>query len=190
MQAMLGLIELVLLFPHHVVVELCYLCMHVKIHHIVLKFEPFIYRAILQERSDIAYYVAPLCFVLLCFGVLCCGVVCCSFFFVLHLCCVGCIHYHAILHECSDIAYRFLVLRCVLLCCVSQPSRGHQEIAACMQRLLCALLWALGKGSTKKNTLGLRGRMYVYNTSLRWILRADFQWGPSRVVRLGGGVGA
>ena len=77
---MLTLTELVLLFPHHVMVELCHLCMHVRIHHIALKFEQFICRAILQERSDIAYYCAPLCFVLLCFSVLCFGVLCCSFF--------------------------------------------------------------------------------------------------------------
>ena len=55
MQGMPSLAELVLLFPHHVMVELCYLCMHVRIHHITLKFEQFIRRAILQERSVVAY---------------------------------------------------------------------------------------------------------------------------------------
>ena len=62
---MLSLNELVLFFPHHVMVELCYLCMHVTLHHITLQFEQFICHALclapsnsldnLQERSYIAF---------------------------------------------------------------------------------------------------------------------------------------
>ena len=102
---MLGLTELVLLFPHHVMVELCYLCMHVRIHHITLKFEQFICHAICKKV--VTLLINFLCSVVFWSVVFWCVAVWCVVlfvFFVLHLCCVGSIHYHAILHERSDIA--------------------------------------------------------------------------------------
>ena len=53
MQAMLSLIELVLLFPHHVMVELCYLCMHVRIHRIALRCKFVIHSPRCVNRWDL-----------------------------------------------------------------------------------------------------------------------------------------
>ena len=113
---MLSLTELVPLFPHHVMVELCYLCMHVRLHHMAANFEQFICRAILQERSDIAYYCAPLCFVVLCFGVLWCAVLCCSFF--LYCICVVLDPFIA-MRSCMNVVTLLINLWCYMVfCCV------------------------------------------------------------------------
>ena len=94
---MLSLNELVLFFPHHVMVELCYFCMHA--HYVTLLFSlnnSFVVRScknVVTLLINFLCYVV-FCRVVLCCVVLCCGVLCCSFFFVLHLCCVASIHYH------------------------------------------------------------------------------------------------
>ena len=198
-------------------VEFCFLCMHVTLHHITLHFEQFICRAILQEPSYIAYEFLVLCRILLCCVVLCCVVLCCVVLCCVVLCCVVlcCVVLCCVVLCC-------VVLCCVVLCCVVLCCVVLCCVVLCCVVLRCSFFLycicvvldplfghyfgpkARGK-QQRKITLGPRGPVCVHNTSFQSILRPVFGpggygWGgggrkrpvpcrvvPCRAVPLGGG---